>query len=64
MYRRNKNYYSPYIKFCIDKRPEVVSKFPNASPQDIISMLGQLWNDLKKDYPEYLERKYGYVEKI
>jgi hypothetical protein len=47
-----------YIHFCNVKRPEVKDKNSNLSPKEILSKLGELWQELKNDggneYKKYL----------
>ena len=39
---------SPYILFCSEKRPEVKTKFPDASFGETGKILGQMWSQLSE----------------
>lgn len=56
--------YTPYILFCMSERPKIKTEFENYSAKEITAKLGERWNKLKIEDPEFLEEKYGYVKKI
>lgn len=51
---------STYLKFCADERQSLKQQFPELSTKDITAKLGTMWNDYKKNNPQYLKTKYGY----
>nr|AAA17843.1 ORF EF1 [Invertebrate iridescent virus 6] len=50
---------SGYLQFCADER-KIKLKFPDLTTKDITAKLGGMWNDYKKNNPQYLKSKYGY----
>lgn len=40
---------SPYITFCVTKRPEVKAMYPTANFGDIGRMLGNMWAGLSHE---------------
>ncbi len=51
---------SAYLQFCADERQGLKLKFPDLTTKDITAKLGGMWNDYKKNNPQYLKSKYGY----
>jgi hypothetical protein len=51
---------STYLQFCADERQGLKLKFPDLTTKDITAKLGAMWNDYKKNNPQYLKSKYGY----
>ena len=51
---------STYLQFCADERQGLKIKHPDLSTKDITAKLGSMWNDYKKNNPQYLKSKYGY----
>jgi hypothetical protein len=51
---------STYLQFCADERQGLKLKHPDLTTKDITAKLGGMWNDYKKNNPQYLKSKYGY----
>jgi len=51
---------SAYLQFCADERPVLKKKHPELSTKDITSKLGSIWNDYKKNDPQYLKSRYDF----
>lgn len=49
---------SAYIFFCVEKRAEIKEENPDATPQDITKIIGELWNEYKNEaeYASELEK--------
>ena len=39
----------PYICFSMDVRPSIVKKNPNASPSEVMKLIGEAWKEVKDD---------------
>lgn len=55
--------HTPYIRFCMEERPQLKKKYPDMSAKEITAKLGEQWNNYKIDNPRYLEDNYGYIAK-
>lgn len=40
---------TPYITFCVEKRSEIRTMYPDANFSDIGRMLGQIWGSMTAD---------------
>ncbi len=45
---------------CSIERQGLKLKFPDLTTKDITAKLGGMWNDYKKNNPQYFKIKYGY----
>ncbi|CCA61379.1 hypothetical protein AV955_gp022 [Diadromus pulchellus ascovirus 4a] len=54
---------SPYIRFCQDEREDCKKHNPGMTTKEITSLLGEKWNDLKKNNPEILKQRYNFEVK-